>query len=58
MVEKRLNIEQLLIENLFKLKLKFIGEFGHPRGKVGWVGFNEGDLEIFRLEVWEILNFE
>ncbi len=44
-------------------------EFGHTLNIVGnliwkspwwWVGFNEGDLEIFRPEVWnfEILNFE
>jgi hypothetical protein len=35
MVEKRLNIKQFFIEILFKLKQKFIGEFGHPCGKVG-----------------------
>jgi hypothetical protein len=23
-----------------------------------WVGINEGDLEIFRFKVWDILNFE
>ncbi len=44
-------------------------EFGHTLNIVGnliwkspwwWVGFNEGDLKIFRPEVWnfEILNFE
>jgi hypothetical protein len=35
MVEKLLNIEQFFIENLFKSKLKFLGEFGHFLGIVG-----------------------
>jgi len=29
MVEKLLNIEQFFIENSFKSKLKFLGEFRH-----------------------------
>ncbi len=49
-----------IIENLFKSKQNFIGEFGGAFGiggkslmsKIWW-----GDLEIFRLEVWEILIF-
>jgi hypothetical protein len=34
MVEKLLHIEQFFIENSFKSKLKFLGEFGHFLGIV------------------------
>ncbi len=46
----------IFIEKLFKSKLKIIGEFGCPLDIVDqWVRFNEGDLEIFRPKVWEIV---
>jgi hypothetical protein len=34
-MEKLLNIEQIFIENSFKLKIKNIGEFGCAIGVVG-----------------------
>jgi hypothetical protein len=35
MVEKLLNVEHFFIENSFKSKQKFLGEFGHSLGIVG-----------------------
>ncbi len=60
-VKKWLNIQQFLTGHLFKSKLKLLGNLGTLLVKLEssqWVGFNESDLEIFRLEVWERLNFE
>jgi hypothetical protein len=54
-------VSQFFTKNSFKSKLKTIGKLGvflvlleSPH----WVGFNEGDLEIFRPNVDKILNFE
>jgi hypothetical protein len=47
-MEKLLKIWKHFTENLFKSKLKFIGEFEHALGIIAsswWIEFNEGDLE-------------
>jgi hypothetical protein len=48
-------LNNIFTEISIQLKLKIRGEFGHVLGIVGkpveGVGFNEGDLEIFRPKV-------
>jgi hypothetical protein len=61
MVEKLLHIEQFFEWKFIEIKTKITREFGHVFdiiGKPWWVGFNEGDLEIVRSQVQDILNFE
>jgi hypothetical protein len=59
-LEKLLNIEQFFHKKSFKSKLKnyrrIWAHFGY-RWKAR-LGFNNSDLEILRLKVWEILIFE
>jgi hypothetical protein len=54
-------LNKIFTENSFKSKLKLyknLGKLSVSLGSPSWVGFNEGDLEIFRCKVWKILNFE
>jgi hypothetical protein len=55
-------LNKFFSENSFKSKQKFIVEFG-LNSWYSWKALaqqecNEGDLEFFGPEVWEILNFE
>ncbi len=55
-----MNIEQIFIENSFKSKQKFIGQFRCALGIIGspwWVRFNECDLEVFGLETFGHIEF-
>jgi len=61
MMKSSLNIEQIFFENLSNSKLKIVGNLGTLLVLLKspyWVGFNEGDLEVFRLKSQERLNFE
>jgi hypothetical protein len=59
-MQELLNIEQLFQRRFNKFKIKYIRKLGqvlHILGSPLKVGFHEGDLVKFRLNVVEIFNF-
>jgi hypothetical protein len=58
MVEKLLNIQQIFTKFSLKSKLKKnLCALLILLENLLWIGFNEGNLEVFKPKVWELLKF-